>query len=154
MPITTPTAAGFTPLVLKNGDLILGDVAAGTNFKCQLRGVTLTPSVDVQTTKTACPAGQYSAADDPSWTLDLGYLYGRHADADEQALGRYLLNQSGNKMPFLFRPWAGLETYGYTGVVLIIPGALGGTYGAFSEQSVSLPLDGQPLPLTADPEEG
>lgn len=143
----TPTAAGFTPLVLKNVDLILGDEATGTNFKCQIRSVTLTPSVDVQTTKTACPNGQYSAVDDPSWTLDIGYLYGKHADAATQALGRFLLANSGEKIPFLLRPWAGDDTDGYTGVVTVLPGALGGTYGAFSEQTVSLPLEGQPLPI-------
>lgn len=149
--MTTPTAEGFRPLVLKNVDLVLGDGVAGMNFKCQLRAVTLTPSAEVQTTKTACPDGQFSEVDNPSWTLDLGYLYGKHATAAEQALARWLLVHSGEKTPFLFRPWAGDDSEGYTGTVTVVPGAIGGQYGEFSEQSVSLPLDGQPEPIVPNP---
>lgn len=138
----------FKPLFLKNVDLILGDEATGTNFKCQMRSVVLTPNVDIQRIKTACPTGQFSNVDDPEWSLDLGYLYGQDATTAEAALGEYLRAHAGEKVDFLARFDAADATSGYTGEVTVIPGAIGGAYGAFSEQSVSLPIEGQPLPIT------
>lgn len=137
----------FEPLFMKDVDLILGDVATGTNFKCQIRAITLTPSVDIQRIKTACPTGQFSNVDEPEWSLDVGYLYGKDATEAEKALGEYLRAKSGEKVDFLVR-FKATDTSGYSGVVTVVPGAIGGSYGQFSEQSVSLPVDGQPVPVT------
>lgn len=137
----------FQPLFMKNVDLILGDVTTGTNFKCQMRSIVLTPNVDQQRIKTACPTGQYSNVDDPEWSLDLGYLYGKDATTAEAALGEYLRANVGEKVDFLVR-FDATTTDGYSGVITVIPGPIGGSYGQFSEQSVSLPLDGQPLPVS------
>lgn len=136
----------FEPLYMKDIDLILGTEALGTNFKCQLRSVTLTPDVNVTRTKTLCPTGQYSNVDDPEWNLDLGYLYGRDVTEEEAALAQYLLANQGEKVDFFFAPWAG--DAGYSGIVTLIPGPIGGEQGNFAEQSVQLPLDGQPEPWT------
>ena len=137
----------FEPLYMKNVDLILGDESTGTNFKCQLRSVTLTPDTNITRTKTLCPEGQFANVDDPEWNLELGYLYGRDVETAQAALARYLLENQGDKVPFSFSPWAGDTTEGYTGQVTLVPGAIGGEQGGFSEQSVSLPVDGQPTPM-------
>lgn len=139
----------FKPYVMKNVDLILGDEATGPNFKCQIRGVKLTPNVNVIRTKTACPTGQYSDVDDPEWTADLTYLYG---DDDGEAtvvevLADFLLEHAGEELPFLFRPRSGGR--GYSGRLKAIPGVIGGDYGQFSENTVSLPIEGQPVPVDA-----
>ena len=132
----------FAPLKMKNVDLILGDEATGTNFKCQLRSVTLTPDTNITRIKTLCPEGQFANVDDPEWTLNLGYLYGTDAEAAASALGEYLRVNAGDQVDFFFAPNAGGP--GYSGVVTLVPGALGGEQGGFSEQSVALPVEGQP----------
>lgn len=151
--MSVPVADGFQPYVMKDVDLILGDIATGDNFKCQIRSIVLTPSMDIQRTKTACPTGQFSATDEPEWSLDLGYLYGRHATDQMKALGRYLIENVGEQVPFTVRWDADDPTDGYTGTVTIVPGPVGGNYGQFSEQSVSLPVEGQPVPLGTEPGE-
>lgn len=135
---------GFKPYMMKNINLVLGDELMGEEFKCQARGVTLTPSVSVQRTKTACPNGQFADIDDPEWNAEIKYLFGMDDGAGSVAtiLADYLLAHVGEDMPITFRPIAGGP--GYTGKVKIVPGAIGGDYGSFSEQSVSLPLLGQP----------
>ncbi|WP_293787072.1 hypothetical protein [uncultured Aeromicrobium sp.] len=144
----------FQPLYMKNVDLVLGDEATGTNFKCQLRSVTLTPDTSVTKIKTLCPTGQYADTDEPEWDLELGYLYGRDTEDARKALARFLLENAGQKMPFEFLPWSGDQTEGYTGTVTIVPGPIGGEQGSFSEQSVTLPLDGQPKPIGEAPAPG
>jgi hypothetical protein len=133
----------FDPYYAKNVDFVLGEEATGYNFKCQLRSVTLTPDVNTERIKTLCPEGQFSNVDDPEWTLELGYLFGNVTDAvNDQSLADFLLDHMGEKMPFYYAPRAGGS--GYTGTVTILPGPIGGEQGGFSEQSVSLPVDGQP----------
>jgi hypothetical protein len=133
-------ATTFTPLYMKDVDLILGDEAMGTNYKCQLRSVVLTPDVNTERIKTLCPDGQFSNVDDPEWNLDLGYLIGE--DTADPSLADYLLENQGQKVDFYFAPNAGGP--GYKGLVTLIPGPIGGDQGSFSEQSVSLPVDQQP----------
>lgn len=132
----------FTPLYGKCADLILGDEATGDNFQCQLRSAVLTPDTNIERIKTLCPTGQYSAVDDPEWNLDLGYLVGE--DDEMAALADYLLENQGQKVPFWFAAECGGP--GYSGTVTIVPGPYGVEQGSFSEQSVSLPVDGQPVP--------
>lgn len=137
----------FQPLFMREVNLILGDVlAGGADFQCQLRSVTLTPDVTVTKVKTLCPDGQFADVDVPEWNLTLGYLYGT-ATTPDTALADYLLTHSGEKSDFEFRPVAGGA--GYTGTVTLLPGPIGGDQGAFSEQSVDLPVDGQPVPVAA-----
>lgn len=135
----------FQPLYMKDVNLILGDEATGTDFKCQLRSVTLTPDSNIERIKTLCPTGQFANVDDPEWNLDLGYLYGTD-DAGGDSLADYLLNNASLKVEFFFAPISGGS--GYQGVVSIVPGPIGGEQGSFSEQSVSLPVDGQPATWT------
>lgn len=138
----------FQPIYMKDVDLILGDEATGPNFKCQLRGVKLNPDTNQVSIKTLCPTGQYSEVDDPEWTLEIGYLYGVDADAGGiESLADFLLDNKGDKMPFLFRPRAGGK--GYSGTVTLIAGGIGGDQGSFSEQTVQLKLDGQPVRVAA-----
>lgn len=145
----------FEPLYMKNVNLVLGDETTGNDFKCQLRSVTLTPDTNIERTKTLCPQGQFAAVDDPEWNLELGYLYGRDTEDAQKSLSRFLLTNSGTKVDFSFAPWSGDQTEGYTGIVTVVPGAMGGEQGGFSEQSVSLPVEGQPIPFgEAPPVEG
>lgn len=136
----------FSPIFMKDVDLILGDEAAGPNFKCELKSVTLTPDTNIVRDKALCPSGQYAEVEDPEWNLELGYLVGTHDD-EAEALGDFLMDNKGDKVGFIFRPKAGGA--GYSGTVTLVAGAVGGEQGSFSNQSVSLPLDGQPARIAA-----
>ena len=78
----------------------------------------------------------------------LGY-FEEEAEASDtvEALGDYLFENHGEKVPFLFRPVSGGR--GWSGVVTLQAGGTGGEQGNFSEQSVELPLDGQPTRVAA-----
>lgn len=145
----------FKPIFMKNSKLVLGDYATGTAYECQLRSITLTPEANVARTKTLCPEGQYAEVEDPEWTLELGYLGGNVTGGAAEALADYLLENHGEKIAFHFEPLKGSGS-GYSGTVSIIAGGIGGEQGNFSEQSVSLPLDGQPVKYDAEdgPTEG
>lgn len=136
----------FKPIFMKDVDLILGDEATPKNFKCQLRSVELTPDTNIERTRTMCPDGQFAEVDDPEWTLSLGYLNGDE-DGTQGALADYLLTNKGTKVDFLFRPRSGGK--GYSGEVTLLAGSIGGSQGSFSEGSVDLPVDGQPVAVAA-----
>lgn len=137
----------FTPIIMKDVVLVFGsDETGGTAFQCQARSVTLNPDVNIQRTKTLCPTGQFSDVDTPEWTLEVGYLYGTSdVPATEPAFADFLLENQGVKMNVFFRPVAGGA--GYQVSATLLPGGIGGEQGSFSEQSVSLPVDGQPAAL-------
>lgn len=137
----------FAPIRMKNVDLIIGDVATGPNFKCQLRSITLSPDSNVARVKTLCPSGQFSDVDDAEWELQLGYLYGTESDALKEVLGDFLIEHHGEKMPFTFRPVSGGA--GYSGTATVVAGAIGGGQGDWSEGTVNLPIEGQPAPVAA-----
>lgn len=136
---------GFRPYVMKNIDLVIGDEATGPNFKCQVKSAKLTPEVDVQRTQTACPTGQYAEVGDPVWTFEIGYLVGDDNGTlpAVTALADFLLTNAGAEMPVTFTPRSG-EDARWEFRVRIVPGPFGGEVGSFSEESVQLPVIGQP----------
>ena len=141
----------FQPIVLKNVDLVLGDAAESTQFKCQVKSVKLIPDVNIIKEKTACPSGTYAEVENPEWNLEVGHLTGRDTvliDA-EKALSEFLRVHSGEKMSFAFRPYSGDHIGGYKGKITIVAAEIGGAVGGMNTATVQLPLDGQPVPLTA-----
>lgn len=138
------------PIMMKDVDLIIGDTATGPNFKCQLTSVTLTPDTTVATLKTLCPSGTFNQAGNPKWTLELGYA--NFVDEGTPAstipvLADFLLESSGKILPAVFRPVAGGA--GYSMDVLVVPGPVGGSADGWAEQTVSLPVEGQPKKVAA-----
>lgn len=144
----------FRPIIMRNSDLVIvvggGAETTGTNFHCEARAVTLTPDVNIQRVKTLCPDGTFADVDNPEWTLEVTYLFGTN-DSGE-TLADFLLDNSGAKGKAWFRPVSGGP--GYECDVTLIPGGLGGEQGSYSEQSVSLPVDGQPRKVAAAPPVG
>jgi hypothetical protein len=135
----------FQPIVLKNADLELGTAAAGTDYGLQLTSITATPDVAVERIKTVKPEGRFASVDEPEWSLDLGYLYGYDdAAAEDAAFTEYLMNHNGEIVDFTFRPLHAVAgSPEYTGQCRLVAGPLGGDQGAFSTQTVSLPVEGQ-----------
>lgn len=132
----------FRPIYMKDVNLILGDEATGADVKCQVRSVTLTPEANTTRIKTLCPDGTYSNVDQAEWTLEIGYLVGVDDANPDDVLTTYLLANEGEKVDFFFAPESGGP--GWSGIVTITPGAVGGEQGNFSEQTVQLPVDGRP----------
>lgn len=137
----------FQPLFFKNIDLVLG-ASPGTQVKCQVKSVKLSPDAKIVKEKTACPKGSYSEVEPTEWELELGYLVGRDTETDGNALSEYLVKHEGELIPFAFRPWSGDHKGGWKGRVRIVPGELGGEVGEFSKVSVKLAIEGKPEPLT------
>ena len=135
----------FKSYVMRDAVLVFGESeTGGVAFQCQARSVTLTPDVNIQRIKTLCPDGQFADVDNPEWTLEIGYLVGEDDGETPtvEILSDYLLEHFGEKQDVYFRPRTGGP--GYKVTVTIIPGGIGAEQGSFSEQSVSLPVDGQP----------
>ena len=139
------------PILMDDVDLIIGDIATGPNFKCQLTEVTLTPDAKVTTLRTLCPSGVYNAVGAASWNLNIGYANfaedGEGAATTIPALAEFLFDNQGEKVTFWFRPRS--NGRGWRGTVTVVPGPVGGSQGQFMKGSVTLPLDGQPVQLTA-----
>ncbi|AFV89355.1 hypothetical protein PACID_15420 [Acidipropionibacterium acidipropionici ATCC 4875] len=142
----------FEPTYLKNVDLIFGVEATGTNFKCQVNSVKLTPDADTNTEKALCPEGVYSEVDDPEWTLEVGYLAGRDKEDATKALSEFMRVNHGKTMPFTFRPYTGEPEGGFAGVIRCMATEFGGEQGSFSKVSAKLPVIGQPTPLATTTE--
>lgn len=147
----------FSPYVMRSVNLVFSDTQAGGtgtdfDFQCQVTSVTLTPDVSVERIQTLCPDGQFSDVSNPEWTISIGYLNGDVASGDTppEAIADYLLEHFGEKKWVTFRPKAGGK--GYQVQVTIIPGSIGGDQGSWSEGSVDLPVDGQPVKV--DPATG
>lgn len=126
-----------------SAELVLAD--SETTFDCELRALTVTPNSEWL--NTLCPPGSWP---DVTWTLDLTYLPGTTSLVDgagdtvaAETLDQYLFDHYGEHVDFIAWPY-GPTIPGYTGIVSLAPGGIGGTQGEWPEQSVSLPIDGQP----------
>lgn len=148
--IPAPRAAtGFQPTFGRDSVVVFGDTeTGGVAFECQVRSWTLTPDVTTEQIKALCPDGVYSDVDDPTWTLELSYLVGESTDDTVPALSEFLAEHHGEKMDVYLRPRRGGP--GRHVVVTIVQGPYGIEQGAFTEQSVTLPVDGQPDVLPAE----
>lgn len=132
----------------KYSDLVLGDEATtGINFNTQAKSITLAPERDSGIDKALHPDAAYPYADDPTWTLSIGYIEGNDLADRTSVLGAYLFAHDGEIVPFTYRPDATDSATGWEGSVMIITGGFGSTQGATSEQEVALPVQGQPSGL-------
>lgn len=128
------TAVGY---VVKSITLLIDDV----DYKCAIIGATLTPTASVVEWSTACPDGQGSDVGVTKWTLDLDYAY----DPAAASLSTILADNAGDIVDFEFTPdVVNNPTRTRIGSVRLIPGPEGGTVDSLAQQSVSLPLVGEP----------
>lgn len=125
----------FKPLAV-SAELILGN--SEDTFDCELRSAVLTPNSDWL--NTLCPPGTWP---DVTWSLDLGYLPGTTDVDGAVTLDDYLWEHYGEQTDFVVWPYGPTQP-GYTGILAIAPGPIGGTQGDWPELSVSLPVWGQP----------
>lgn len=132
----------------RESDIILGDLAdGGINFQCQAKSIELAPDRDSGVDVALCSDGKYPYADDPTWTLTIGYFEGTDTDM-ASVLSTYLFIHDGEVVDFTYRPDSANATNGFSGKVMILAGTFGVEQGSTSEQSVDLPVQGQPVLLS------
>lgn len=139
MSVTTPEV---NPLVLKDVLLQFGDPAAedpAFDFKKHVDQVTFTPASS-QMTWTGLGSNTHSDVTTATWTVAVNYVQDWETP---DSLSRYLFANEGAEVPVLFKPRSGSGP-SFKGVVVITPGAIGGTVNAFATTSVTLGLKAKP----------
>jgi len=132
---------GKTLFVMKNTDLIIGDVATGPNFKCEVSKVEIVGDTPVVKATAACPTGQYSDVGNTSWEVRVTYV-----NMIEEAAGGtmtffdFLRENVGTKMLLTWRPRSGGK--GYSATVTIPAGSFSGEVEKSTDATVTFPVDG------------
>lgn len=128
-------------------NVVLGDEGTtGINFEAQAKSVSLKADRDSGIDLGLTPSAKYPYADEPTWTLSIGYWEGVDTDMSK-VLGSYLFAHDGEILPFTYRPDANNLSVGFKGNVMVLTGGFGSEQGSTSEQSVDLPVQGQPIML-------
>lgn len=140
----------FKPITLKNVDLVFGDATTSHQFKCQVKSLKFIPESTVIREKTACPTGVYTEVEDPTWNLEVGHLTGvDDAGAANVAFTEFLMTNSGELYPVAVRFNSGTIIGGYKARVRLVPAEIGAAVGGMNTATVQLPVEGQPVKLTA-----
>ncbi len=134
------TAITPTPLFMKNALVKFG---ATDTYEAAVSDVKFTPSTSVVTARGLVPSAIYQQAEAASWVLDMTYLQDWVLVT---SLARYLYANEGSTVALTFEPIAGGATI--TANVVVVPGSIGGTVGAYATATVQLPSD---KPVFVDP---
>lgn len=114
---------------------------AADDYAKHVSAVTLTPSTSQVQWKGGTPDAVFTRTTTPTWTCDLGYAQDWES-AD--SLSRYLWEHQGETVSVVFEPEAGGTSWAVD--INIVPGAIGGTIDSFGAATVSLGVDGAPVP--------
>jgi hypothetical protein len=124
-----------TPFVMKNAILTLG----ADDHQAAVNSAALNPSSSIQTFKGLTPTAVYSEGTHATWTLDLTYAQDW---TDPNSLGAYLYDNEGETVAFVLEPVA--DGAGFSGFVIITPGAAGGSVDGIATSTVTLGVVGKP----------
>lgn len=91
------------------------------------------------------PDADFSEGGTPetTWTLNLTYAQDWNTD---DSLSQYLLDNAGQTKTVVLQPRAGSGQKTFTVEVVIAPGPVGGDYNTVQTGTVSLVVNGQPIP--------
>lgn len=149
MPATTPDV---NPLVLKDYLLQFGDPHApdgALNFQKHTDQVTFTPSSN-QVTWTGGGGNTHSDVTTATWAVALNHVQDWET---EDSLSRFLYENEGAEVPVTFRPRIGSGP-SFKAVVVITPGAIGGSVNQYATTSITLGCKGKPELIAAAPAAG
>ena len=136
------TAIAVAPFVLKD---VLFTVDADDYAK-HVSSVQFVPSTSVVTWQGLSPAASFSDTTAPTWVCNVGYAQDWETD---DSFSEYLLANSGEKKTVVFQPKAGSGQRAFTAEVYIVPGPIGGDVNTVQAGTVSLGVNGQPVPSTS-----
>lgn len=117
----------------------------GTEFNNQLSAARLVPETSIQTQKTLDPEGTLQDVDSATWTFEISGPQGN----DEDGLTTYLEEHEGEEIEVVFQPKLGSGQKVKTFTVIAMAPEFGGEQGAFGTFSLSLPVQGSPVPSTS-----
>lgn len=127
----------FSPLYMKESVFSV----AADDFAAEITSVAFTPSSSVATWKGLKPSSVFTEASSPTWTCDLTYAQ----DWDTPtSISNYLFENQGARVEVTFKPKAGGRAW--TATIIITPGAIGGAIDSHVSSTVSLGVQGAPVP--------
>ena len=140
------------PIVLTNAELTI-DV---DDYAAHVSKVQFDPSTPSASWKGLAPEAVFNASGASTWTCTLEYAQDW---TTPKSLARYLLAHAGQKKDVVFQPEAGAAMPAFAATVTIAPGPIGGAVDGVPTGSVTLQVDGAPVPdfdndpLTPNPAE-
>lgn len=126
------------PIVLNDVDLKI----AADNFEAHVSKVELVPSTSLVTWKGMTPTSVFKAPTMTDWSLGLDFVQDWETPG---SLSEYLFTNEGEVKEVVFKPRkAGARTW--TASVILTPGAIGGPVDSVAVASVTLGVQGKPVP--------
>jgi len=133
------TVVPVAPIVLKDVTLLIGT----DNFEMHVSQVEFVPTAQMQTWKGLTPAAVFTDQAAPTWVCNLGYAQDWSSAA---TLSSYLYANQGQLKSVKFKPDINTAQAEWDADLIISAGQIGGTVDTFSVGSVSLGVQGVPVP--------
>lgn len=130
--------AAITPSPFVMNDVLL--TLGADDYSATVDTATLTPSGGTSTWKGLKANSSFTFGQRATWTLD---LQGAQSVDAAKALSLYLFDNEMAEVAFEYRP-KGTGTSGFSGTVILTPGAIGGSVDSPATFSVSLGVKGKP----------
>lgn len=137
----TSTIVPVKPIVPKDWDVIVAE----TNHKMAVNKCEFVPSTSTQTW-TGGGNNSHTDQTTPTWSVNVDFAQDWET---EGSFAGYLFDHAGETVELEFRPKSGAA--GFSALVIITPGTIGGTINSFMTASVTLGVDGKPERLSALP---
>lgn len=130
------------PFVLKDCTVTIKDGATAVgDYEAHVSKVSLDPNTPTQTWKGLTPSAVFVDSATSEWTCSVEYAQDFET---ANSFASYLLANPGKSVTMEFTPKNGGTAKKATATVILVPGSIGGTVGAFATASVALPVVGQP----------
>lgn len=118
---------------------------SGVEYADLVSNVTFTPTTPTLTHKGI--SGKVATSTGATeWTVT--FDYGQTFDT-AGSLALRLFNDSGKKVPVIFKPEGSASAASVTATVTLLPGTIGGAVDTAATASVTLPVDGKPVIVPA-----
>lgn len=128
------------PFVLKDCTVTIKDGVTNVgDYQSHVSKVSIDPNTPTQTWKGLTPAAVFVDSGNPEWMCNVEYAQDYET---ANSFAQYLLANPGKQVTMEFTPKTGGKKATVT--VVLVPGSIGGTVGAFATASVGLPVVGQP----------
>ncbi|WP_067194167.1 hypothetical protein [Microbacterium sp. XT11] len=112
------------------------------DFEKHVSGVTLTPSTGSTTWNGLDPDASFTFPNATTWAAQLDYAQDWET---EDSLSMFLFEHEGETITLLFEPVKG--GLGWQIDAVIVPGSIGGQVNAVATSSVTLGVNGRPVPV-------
>lgn len=115
----------------------------GDDYSRHVSKVELVPARGTVTWQGLSPDATIQRAGRASWVANVDHVQDWETPA---SLSRFLLEHDGEQAELLFQPRAGAGLPSFTATGTLASGPIGGATGAVPVGSITIPLDGKPVP--------